>query len=75
MLSNNIQEFPILIIASGRMREDGSKPVLFESEIIAANEITLDNFSSGYVLELIEEKLGGRPDEELAGYMIQNTLT
>ncbi|HEB30983.1 MAG TPA: adenylate/guanylate cyclase domain-containing protein [Spirochaetes bacterium] len=73
MLSNNIQEFPILIIASGRMREDGSNPVFFKSENIAANEITLDNLSSGDVLELISEKLGGRPDEELAGYISQKT--
>jgi predicted ATPase/class 3 adenylate cyclase len=73
MLSKNIEDFPILIIASGRELEDGSKPVLFEGENINVHEITLDNLSSEYVLKLIEEKLGGRPNEELAGYISQKT--
>ncbi|OQY30191.1 MAG: hypothetical protein B6244_01105 [Candidatus Cloacimonetes bacterium 4572_55] len=63
VICRNIEDFPVLLIATSRYYDDGSKPLLPLD--IHAQEIDLNTFSSKGVREVVESLLNGNPSAEL----------
>ncbi|MCP4230288.1 MAG: hypothetical protein GY771_09095, partial [bacterium] len=72
-LSRNIADFPIIIIASARYLDDGSKPILRLSNETPINRIELGDIPETSYELLIENRLGAKTSGELISYIIERT--
>ncbi len=72
-LTRNIEKFPIIIICTSRYCDDGSKPEIFSDSNIPKNEIDLERLTEASSEQLIAEKLKHRPNNELAGIILERT--
>lgn len=73
VLSRSLKDYPLMIMVSSRLNDDGSKPVLSVEDDIPRHEITLDVLSDESSLELIINLLQHPPEEELSSFIISRT--
>ena len=71
VLSRDIDAFPIMMIASSRYYDDGTKPSLHLD--IPTLEINLNTLSIDGLKEIAEERLGGKISEKLLENLHQKT--
>ncbi|MFW5799809.1 MAG: tetratricopeptide repeat protein, partial [Spirochaetota bacterium] len=72
-LTWNIEEYPIVIIASSRFNDDGSKPKLRVDESIIKREISLGELSNDLIETIINEQLGHIASKSLINFIISKT--
>lgn len=72
MLTRNIENYPISILATSRYGDEGDKPK-FDLENIRSHEIDLNVLSDEDVKVMSEKQLGGKIDELLYGVLIEKT--
>ncbi|MCK5132930.1 MAG: tetratricopeptide repeat protein [Candidatus Sabulitectum sp.] len=72
-LLRSLKDYPLIIMASSRFNDDGSKPVLGTEDGIARLEIILDALSDEFSLELITDLIQFPPEEELSSFIISRT--
>lgn len=73
ILTRQIGDVPLFILASSRYNDDGSKPVLRIDDNVQSTEINLDKLRAESILTLIENNLGLRPSNELCNYIQTRT--
>ena len=73
ILTRHIENFPLLILASGRLNDDGSKPEIPADENIMCHEIILNQLSQDSISVLIADRLGDKPDNNLTAYLFSRT--
>ncbi|MBN1434313.1 AAA family ATPase [Candidatus Fermentibacterales bacterium] len=66
-LTRNVERLPLLVIATARILDDGSRPALELDEGIRRESLLLGDLRAEAALELESEVLGGPPDSGLAG--------
>ena len=72
-LSRNIDDFPMIILASSRFNDDDSKPTLKVDKEILQNELILKNLSSKNISELIKECLTYPASDDLYAFILSKT--
>jgi tetratricopeptide (TPR) repeat protein/class 3 adenylate cyclase len=69
VLTRNIAEFPLMILASSRPNDDGSLPTLNLSADIPKNSLLLQNLPAAALPAFIENQLGRAADEPLVQFI------
>ncbi len=72
-LTRGFQTYPLIIIATSRFNDDGSKPKLKVDDDVPCKSIILEELSSVTTKELIEDRVGGKVDDKLAAYIRTRT--
>ena len=72
-LSRNMKNYPLIIMVSSRLNDDGSKPALSLEDAIPKHEIVLDVLSDESSLELIIDLLEYPPEKELSSFVMSRT--
>lgn len=74
MLIRNVEDYPFLIIGSGRFNDDGTKPSFLSDENIRSNEIVLEGLKEkDNVNIMIKHNMGYKADDELLSFLISRT--
>ncbi|MCD4706611.1 MAG: tetratricopeptide repeat protein [Candidatus Sabulitectum sp.] len=73
ILLRSLKDYPLIIMASSRFNDDGSKSVLDVEGDIPRLEITLDALSDEYSLELITNLIEHPSEKELSSFIISRT--
>ena len=73
ILTRQIEDYPLIILACGRFKDDGSRPELKADDDVPCHEITLDRLSGDNTRALIEDRLGNKVDSKLAVYVQTRT--
>jgi len=73
ILTRKIEDYPIVILASSRFSDDGSKPVLKVDKDIQKYELILTELSSTSLSVLIADRLGHLTNADLASYIESRT--
>ncbi len=73
MLTRSIERYPLIVIASSRFNDDGSKPELQLDDSVPRHSMVLSGLSDTASRELIEDCLAGKIDDELAEYFQSRT--
>ncbi len=73
ILTRKVEDFPIVILASSRFNDDGSKPILKVDKEILQNGLELTELSDDNLQSLIANLLGAPADAELAAYIQSRT--
>ena len=68
-LTRGFQAYPLIIIATSRFNDDGSKPELVIDDGIPCNSIILEELSNKTTKELIEDRVAGKVDDKLSDYI------
>lgn len=71
---NNIKDFPIIIIATTRFNDDGSKPSLKINDTILQNEIIINELKLNSIDKFITDRLGEKADDKLINFVYSKTL-
>jgi len=72
-LSRNVADYPLLIVATSRYADDGSKPVLRLAEGTPAAAVDLNVLTSHHLQQLAEDLLGGPVDDNLMDLLLERT--
>lgn len=72
-LTRNIPNFPILLLALSRYNDDGGKPVARFDKSVPVAEIALGTLAGGIAGDLISDKMGCPPEEELVSFIDERT--
>ncbi len=73
ILTRKIEDYSIVILASSRFNDDGSKPVLKVDKEISKKELILAELPSEDLNRLIATQLGGDADVDLSKYIHSRT--
>ncbi|MFC1849539.1 tetratricopeptide repeat protein [candidate division CSSED10-310 bacterium] len=73
LLCRQIEDFPLVIFASSRYADDGSKPRLKIDEDINQNEITIPEIPTDMLEIFVENKLGAKIDENFLAFINART--
>ncbi len=73
ILTRNIESLPIIIVASSRFYDDGTKPTFQLSSEVPQREMILKELDSDSVYDFIALKLGYKPDDELFRFIMDKT--
>lgn len=73
ILTRNIEAFPIIIVASSRFHDDGSKPVFNLPKEVTQREVSLDELDEASIYDFIALKLGYKPNDELFRFIMDKT--
>lgn len=73
-LTRNIDDFPIIIIATSRINDDGTKPFLALDKEIFKSEINIEYLPDGAIGPFIEDRIGGKPDARLISFIKSKSL-
>jgi len=70
VILRSLKDYPLIIMASSRFNDDGSKPILDVEESVSCMEIILDSLADEFSLELITNLIGNPPEDELSKFII-----
>ncbi len=73
-LIHNIENFPIIILASSRFNDDGSKPVFNADSRTECSEIVLKGLQDQSVKSIIKEITGCCPDKDMLNFIRERTF-
>ena len=73
ILTRQIEEYPLVILACSRFNDDGSKPELKADDDVPRHEVILDELPADSTKALIHDRLGYRTDDELTAYIQSRT--
>lgn len=74
ILLRNIDNYPIVIISTGRYFDDGSKPCLDLDEEIPQKDIIVSSLSEKAIEQLVEYQLKKTPAKALLNFLIDRTI-
>ncbi|MCK4667944.1 tetratricopeptide repeat protein, partial [Candidatus Dependentiae bacterium] len=72
-LSINIEDFPIMLVASSRFNDDGSKPILNLDTNFPVDRIALEALKSSALIKLINQILQKPVNTKLLNFIIKKT--
>ncbi len=70
VILRSLKDYPLIVMASSRFNDDGSKPILDFEESVPCMEIILDSLADEFSLELITNLIGSPPEDELSKFII-----
>jgi tetratricopeptide (TPR) repeat protein/class 3 adenylate cyclase len=73
ILTREIKDYPLIILACSRFNDDGSRPELSVDDDVPRHEITLSELSGDTTKVLIETRLGNKINDQLAAYIKTRT--
>ncbi len=73
ILTRNVEDCPMIILASARFYDDGSKPVLIADEKVLRHEIVLGELSGEASKGIMANRLGRPAAGGLADYILKRT--
>ncbi len=73
ILTRRIENYPLIILACSRFSDDGSRPELKADDDVPRYSIILEELPGAATRVLIEDRLGGKVNDELAGYIQTRT--
>lgn len=73
IMTRQVEKYPFIILATGRYNDDGSKPRLRLDDEVPCHEIELNDLSDDCTKLLIEDRIGGCAEDELASYIQART--
>ncbi|MBP7654543.1 tetratricopeptide repeat protein [Candidatus Dependentiae bacterium] len=73
ILITNPEKINLLIIATARFNDDGSKPVLFPAGLLRQNHLELKSFDKNNVNEMIRIQLKAEPNNDLFQFILRKS--
>ncbi len=70
VILRSLKDYPLIVMASSRFKDDGSKPILDVEESVPCMEITLDSLADEFSLELITNLIRNPLEDELSKFII-----
>jgi len=74
LLTRNIDYYPIIIISTSRINDDGTKPKLILGKEVSQSEINIDYLSNDAIELFIEKQLKNKPNNELINFITSKSL-